>query len=79
MSDPPIEDGWQRWRGKVDVRLGTVDEKLDRSHVALDKIREILDNHIKDETGLLRVILVSVLSLLTASGVAVLVYVLNHL
>lgn len=72
MSDPPIEDGWQRWRGETNSALKDI-----RADVG--EIKVSLMEHIKDEIGLLRVILVSVLSLLTAAGVAVLVYVLNHL
>ena len=79
MSDPPIEDGWQRWRGKTDARLLSIDDKQDLLHECVSEIKATLMEHIKDENVLLRVILVSVLSLLTAAGVAVLVYVLNHL
>jgi hypothetical protein len=79
MSDPPIEDGWQRWRGKTDARLLSIDDKQDLLHECVSEIKATLGEHIKDENGLLRVILVSVLSLLTAAGVAILVYVLNHL
>jgi hypothetical protein len=38
-----------------------------------------MTEHIKDERGLLRIILVAVLGLLTTAGVAVLVYVLGKL
>jgi hypothetical protein len=67
-----MEDGWQRWRGETNASLREI-------RGAVGEIKTTMTEHIKDERGLLRIILVAVLSLLTTAGVAVLVYVLNNL
>jgi hypothetical protein len=72
MTEPPMEDGWQRWRGEKDVELRVI-----RGDVG--EIKVALADHIKDENATSRIILAAVLTLLVTAGVAILVYVLNRL
>lgn len=71
MTDPnESENGWERWRGRVDSSLNDI-----RTDTA--EIKDTLADHIKDEGVRLNIILGSSMTIAGAGVIALVVFLLN--